>query len=76
MYVLLMYMSVCVYLCLCVQVELKGEHLNVAKISESGKKQRKSWTSMWTVLTSDQLLFYKDRQQEAGLVQNLSFYPK
>ncbi|XP_040005189.1 rho GTPase-activating protein 15 [Xiphias gladius] len=48
-------------------VELKGEHLNVAKISESGKKQRKSWTSMWTVLTSDQLLFYKDRQQETGM---------
>uniref|UniRef100_A0A4W6D1F3 Rho GTPase-activating protein 15 n=1 Tax=Lates calcarifer TaxID=8187 RepID=A0A4W6D1F3_LATCA len=47
-------------------VELKGEQLNVAKISESGKKQRKNWTSMWTVLTSDQLLFYKDKQQETG----------
>ncbi|KAK2840499.1 hypothetical protein Q5P01_014239 [Channa striata] len=48
-------------------MELKGENLNVAKISDSGKKQKKNWTSMWTVLTSDQLLFYKDRQQEASL---------
>ncbi|XP_040914006.1 rho GTPase-activating protein 15 [Toxotes jaculatrix] len=48
-------------------VELKGEHLNVAKISDSGKKQRKNWTSMWTMLTSDQLLFYKDKQQETAL---------
>ncbi|XP_045911046.1 rho GTPase-activating protein 15 isoform X2 [Micropterus dolomieu] len=47
-------------------VDLKGEHLNVAKISESGKKQRKNWTLMWTVLTSDQLLFYKERQQETS----------
>ncbi|XP_068457623.1 rho GTPase-activating protein 15 [Clinocottus analis] len=44
-------------------VELKGEHLNVAKISESGKKQRKNWTFMWSVLTSDQLLFYKEKQE-------------
>nr|XP_046259613.1 rho GTPase-activating protein 15 [Scatophagus argus] len=42
---------------------LKGEHLNVAKISEGGKKQRKNWTQMWSVLTSDQLLFYKEMQQ-------------
>ncbi|XP_054451914.1 rho GTPase-activating protein 15-like [Anoplopoma fimbria] len=48
-------------------VQLKGEHLNVAKISESGKKQRKNWTFMWSVLTSDQLLFYKERQQETSL---------
>lgn len=47
-------------------VELKGEHLNVTKISDSGKKQRKNWTLMWSVLTSDQLLFYKERQQEAA----------
>ncbi|KAE8299086.1 Rho GTPase-activating protein 15 ArhGAP15 Rho-type GTPase-activating protein 15 [Larimichthys crocea] len=47
-------------------VQLKGEHLNVAKISEGGKKQRKNWTLMWTVLTSDQLLFYKERQQETS----------
>uniref|UniRef100_A0A7N8X573 Rho GTPase activating protein 15 n=1 Tax=Mastacembelus armatus TaxID=205130 RepID=A0A7N8X573_9TELE len=47
-------------------VDLKGEHLNVAKISDNGKKQRKNWTTMWTVLTSEQLLFYKDRQQETG----------
>ncbi|XP_038575878.1 rho GTPase-activating protein 15 isoform X2 [Micropterus salmoides] len=47
-------------------VDLKGEHMNVAKISESGKKQRKNWTLMWTVLTSDQLLFYKERQQETS----------
>uniref|UniRef100_A0A4W6C4G8 PH domain-containing protein n=1 Tax=Lates calcarifer TaxID=8187 RepID=A0A4W6C4G8_LATCA len=55
-------------------VELKGEQLNVAKISESGKKQRKNWTSMWTVLTSDQLLFYKDKQQETGQVHSFSLY--
>ncbi|XP_070832130.1 rho GTPase-activating protein 15 [Chaetodon trifascialis] len=47
-------------------VELKGEHLNVAKISDSGKKQRKNWSLMWSVLTSDQLLFYKERQQETS----------
>ncbi|KAM6934675.1 rho GTPase-activating protein 15 [Xenentodon cancila] len=46
--------------------ELKGEHLNVAKISEGGKKQRKNWSSIWTVLTSDQLLLHKDKQ-ETGL---------
>ncbi|KAM9343057.1 rho GTPase-activating protein 15 isoform 2-T2 [Pholidichthys leucotaenia] len=43
-------------------VELKGETLNMAKISENGKKQRKNWSPMWTMLTSDQLLFYKDKQ--------------
>ncbi|XP_067458863.1 rho GTPase-activating protein 15 isoform X2 [Thunnus thynnus] len=48
-------------------VELKGENLNMAKISEGGKKQRKNWTLFWTVLTSEQLLFYKDRQQESVL---------
>uniref|UniRef100_UPI0037E6FB24 rho GTPase-activating protein 15 isoform X2 n=1 Tax=Semicossyphus pulcher TaxID=241346 RepID=UPI0037E6FB24 len=46
--------------------ELKGEHLNVTKISENGKKQRKNWTQMWSVLTSDQLLFYKERQHETS----------
>ncbi|TKS66709.1 Rho GTPase-activating protein 15 [Collichthys lucidus] len=50
------------------KVQLKGEHLNVAKISEGGKKQRKNWTLMWTVLTSDQLLFYKERQQETSQI--------
>ncbi|XP_037345101.2 rho GTPase-activating protein 15 [Pungitius pungitius] len=44
-------------------VELKGEHLNVAKISQSGKKQRKNWTAMWSVLTSGQLRFYKEKQE-------------
>ncbi|XP_054908769.1 rho GTPase-activating protein 15 [Poeciliopsis prolifica] len=44
-------------------VDLKGEHLNVAKISDNGKKQRKNWTSMWTVLTTDELLLYKDKQE-------------
>ncbi|XP_017296370.1 rho GTPase-activating protein 15 isoform X1 [Kryptolebias marmoratus] len=44
-------------------VDLKSEHLNVAKISENGKKQRKNWSSMWTVLTSDELLLYKDKQE-------------
>ncbi|XP_059198381.1 rho GTPase-activating protein 15 [Centropristis striata] len=47
-------------------VELKGEHLNVAKISDCGKKQRKNWTLMWSVLTTDQLLLYKEKQQETG----------
>ncbi|KAM6978135.1 rho GTPase-activating protein 15 [Tautogolabrus adspersus] len=47
-------------------VGLKGEHLNVTKISESGKKQRKNWTVMWSVLTTDQLLFYKERQHESS----------
>ncbi|XP_073329915.1 rho GTPase-activating protein 15 [Pagrus major] len=45
---------------------VKGEHLNVAKISDGGKKQRKNWTQMWSVLTSDQLLLYKERQQETS----------
>ncbi|XP_056292605.1 rho GTPase-activating protein 15 isoform X2 [Pseudoliparis swirei] len=48
-------------------VDLKGEHMNVAKISESGKKQRKNWSSMWSVLSSDQMLLYKERQQETSL---------
>ncbi|XP_034549033.1 rho GTPase-activating protein 15 [Notolabrus celidotus] len=47
-------------------VELKAEHLNMAKISESGKKQRKNWTQMWSVLTAEQLLFNKERQQESS----------
>lgn len=51
----------------CFQVDLKGEIMNMAKISDSGKKQRKNWSSVWTVLTSDQLMFYKDKQ-ETGLV--------
>lgn len=38
----------------------------MAKISESGKKQRKNWTQMWSVLTSDQLLLYKERQPETS----------
>uniref|UniRef100_A0A3B4H911 Rho GTPase-activating protein 15 n=1 Tax=Pundamilia nyererei TaxID=303518 RepID=A0A3B4H911_9CICH len=40
----------------CFQVDLKGEIMNMAKISDSGKKQRKNWSSVWTVLTSDQLI--------------------
>lgn len=55
-------------MCVCVQVELEGEHLNVAKISQSGKKQRKNWNVMWSVLTSGQLRFYKEKQ-ETPLVQ-------
>ncbi|CAJ1078521.1 rho GTPase-activating protein 15 isoform X2 [Xyrichtys novacula] len=47
-------------------VQLKGEHLNVAKISEGGKKQKKNWTQMWSVLTSDQLLLYKEKQAESS----------
>ncbi|KAM3608351.1 uncharacterized protein V6R79_023612 [Siganus canaliculatus] len=48
------------------QVGLKGEHLNVAKISESGKKMRKNWMSMWIMLTGDQLLLYKEKQPESS----------
>ncbi|XP_056145714.1 rho GTPase-activating protein 15 [Lampris incognitus] len=46
-------------------VELKGEYLNKAKISEGGKKLRKNWTSTWVVLDGDRLLFYKESKQEA-----------
>ncbi|KAM9346791.1 rho GTPase-activating protein 15 [Symphorus nematophorus] len=46
-------------------VELTGEHLNVAKICDCGKKQRKNWSLMWSVLTGDQLLLYKERQQDS-----------
>ncbi|XP_068184530.1 rho GTPase-activating protein 15 [Antennarius striatus] len=42
---------------------LKGENLNVAKISEGGKKQRKNWMVTWTLLTSDQLLLHKEAPQ-------------
>lgn len=48
-------------------MQLKSEDLNVAKLSVEGKKQKKSWSLMWTVLTPDQLLFYKNKQ-ETGLV--------
>ncbi|XP_029942601.1 rho GTPase-activating protein 15-like [Salarias fasciatus] len=44
-------------------LNLKGEQMNMAKISESGKKQRKNWTAMWAVLTADQLLFSKDKPE-------------
>ncbi|XP_004081553.1 rho GTPase-activating protein 15 [Oryzias latipes] len=47
-------------------MQLKSEDLNVAKLSVEGKKQKKSWSLMWTVLTPDQLLFYKNKQ-ETGL---------
>ncbi|XP_075996050.1 rho GTPase-activating protein 15 [Genypterus blacodes] len=46
-------------------VEVKGEYLNVAKISDGVKKLRKSWSSSWVVLSSDRLLLYKDSKQEA-----------
>ncbi|XP_069010543.1 rho GTPase-activating protein 15 [Embiotoca jacksoni] len=46
-------------------VELKGEQLNMAKISESGKKQRKNWATVWTMLNANQLLFNKDKQETA-----------
>lgn len=48
----------------CLQVEVKGEYLNVAKISDGVKKLRKNWTSSWAVLSSDRLLLYKDSKQE------------
>ncbi|XP_057192292.1 rho GTPase-activating protein 15-like [Triplophysa rosa] len=41
------------------------EYLNKAKIAEGGKKLRKNWTSSWVVLSSSQLLFYKESKQEA-----------
>lgn len=56
------------FLFVCFQVDLKGETMNMAKISESGKKQRKNWSSVWTMLTTDQLMFYKDKQ-ETGIVR-------
>ncbi|KAG7257324.1 hypothetical protein CRUP_020195 [Coryphaenoides rupestris] len=46
-------------------LDLQGEYLNKAKISEGGKKQRKNWTSTWVVLGADQLTFYKESKQEA-----------
>uniref|UniRef100_A0A8C5B6P1 Rho GTPase-activating protein 15 n=1 Tax=Gadus morhua TaxID=8049 RepID=A0A8C5B6P1_GADMO len=46
-------------------VELQGEYLNKAKISDGGKKHRKNWTSTWVVLDADQLTFYKESKQEA-----------
>lgn len=55
--------------------KLTGELVNVAKISESGKKQRKNWTLMWIVLTSDQLLFYKETQQAAAQVSHVPLRP-
>ncbi|XP_068602400.1 rho GTPase-activating protein 15 isoform X2 [Brachionichthys hirsutus] len=45
------------------QPPLKGENLNVAKVSEGGRKQRKNWTLMWSLLTSDQLLLHKEAPQ-------------
>ncbi|KAM3862086.1 rho GTPase-activating protein 15 [Diretmus argenteus] len=48
-----------------ISVELKGEYLNKAKISDGGKKLRKNWTSTWVVLDTDCLLFYKESKQEA-----------
>ncbi|KAM9851065.1 rho GTPase-activating protein 15 isoform 2-T2 [Aulostomus maculatus] len=47
-------------------LDLKSEYLNMAKISEGGKKQRKNWTLIWTVLTSEQLQFYKEKPRETG----------
>ncbi|XP_055071668.1 rho GTPase-activating protein 15 isoform X1 [Misgurnus anguillicaudatus] len=47
------------------QPALKGEYLNKAKIAEGGKKLRKNWTSTWVVLSSNNLLFYKESKQEA-----------
>lgn len=55
------------------QMQLKNEYLNVAKLSTEGKKQKKSWSLMWTVLTADHLLFYKDKQ-ETGLVWKTQFF--
>ncbi|CAL8320651.1 unnamed protein product [Merluccius merluccius] len=45
-------------------VDLQGEYLNKAKISEDGKKQRKNWMSSWVVLDAHQLTFYKESKQE------------
>lgn len=45
--------------------QLKGEPLTVTKISERGKKQKKNWTMVWSELTSDQLIFYKQQQPTA-----------
>ena len=60
-------MTFCVFCCAIFQspVELQGEYLNKAKISDGGKKQRKNWTSTWVVLDADQLTFHKESKQEA-----------
>uniref|UniRef100_A0A1A8CMF3 Rho GTPase-activating protein 15 n=2 Tax=Nothobranchius kadleci TaxID=1051664 RepID=A0A1A8CMF3_NOTKA len=44
-------------------VNLKGEHLNVAKILEKGKKHKKNWGLMLIMLTSEELLLHKDKQE-------------
>lgn len=41
-------------------LQLKGEHLNMTRILEGGRKMRKNWTSVWSILTSEQLLLYKE----------------
>lgn len=40
----------------------------MAKICEGGKKQRKNWSVMWSVLTSDQLLLYKETPTATSVV--------
>lgn len=32
----------------------------MTRILEGGRKVRKNWTSVWSVLTSEQLLLYKE----------------
>lgn len=40
----------------------------MAKICDGGKKQRKNWSVMWSVLTSDQLLLYKETPTATSVV--------
>ncbi|XP_075886555.1 rho GTPase-activating protein 15-like [Nelusetta ayraudi] len=42
---------------------LRGEHLNMTRILEGGRKLRKNWTSVWSILTSEQLLLYKEEKK-------------
>lgn len=38
----------------------------MTRILEGGRKLRKNWTSVWSVLTSEQLLLYKEEVGGAG----------
>ncbi|TSM60532.1 Rho GTPase-activating protein 15 [Bagarius yarrelli] len=47
------------------QPSLHGVYLNKTKIAEGGKKLKKNWTSVWVVLSANELRFYKESKQEA-----------
>ena len=45
--------------------------LNRTKLTESGKKLRKNWSTSWTVLTHTHLTFFKDQKAFQTLVKCL-----